>query len=141
MPLHQAATIYSATDALDTLGDRLDRAVLEATTKIKELQAAVTEQARRAEAMEQHVADLERQLAVATAKLAVEMMHSAGLEAQASHLMAVAIEPGVPALAELIEERNLGGKPKSRLSQIYETAFDTKAAELGIEDPARFRLS
>jgi hypothetical protein len=67
------------------------------------------------------------------------MMHSAGLAAQASQMLAVAIEANVPALSELLEEMDVGGTPKSRLAQIYDTAFDAKAAELGIEEPARFR--
>ncbi|EHM01310.1 hypothetical protein HMPREF9946_02047 [Acetobacteraceae bacterium AT-5844] len=117
--------------------DRLDQAVLDVTAKMKELQAIVTEQARRIEAMERQAADLERQHAIAEAKLAVETMHSAGLMAQASHILAVAIEANVPALSELVEENKAGGK--SRLAQIYDGAFDAKAAELGIEDPARFR--
>ncbi|MBC9179283.1 hypothetical protein [Pseudoroseomonas ludipueritiae] len=107
------------------------------TAKMKELRAALTEQSQRAEAMERHAAELERQLAIAEARLAVEMMHSAGLAAQASHLMAAAIEAGVPGLSDLAEEGPAGGQ--GRLAQIYDAAFDAKAAELGIEDPARFR--
>ncbi|MCG7361275.1 hypothetical protein MHZ93_08420 [Roseomonas sp. ACRSG] len=106
------------------------------TAKMKELRVALTEQSQRAEAMERHAAELERQLAIAEARLAVEMMHSAGLAAQASHLMAAAIEAGVPGLSDL-EEGPAGGQ--GRLAQIYDAAFDAKAAELGIEDPARFR--
>jgi hypothetical protein len=138
MSSHHAAT-QSPNDALEGLGDRLDRAVLDVAARMKQLQATATEQALRAEAVERQAMELERQLAVTEAKLAVEMMHSAGLAAQASHMMAVAIEANVPALSELAEERNLGGTPKSRLAEVYEAAFDAKAAELGIEDPARFR--
>jgi hypothetical protein len=139
MSEYPAAMLQSQNNALDGLGDRLDRAVLDVTAKMKELQAGAAEQTRRAEAMERQAADLERQLAIAEAKLAVEMMHSAGLAAQASHMMAVAIEADVPALSELAEERNVGGTLKSRLAEVYEAAFDAKAAELGIEEPARFR--
>jgi hypothetical protein len=135
----QATATQSSHDALSGLGDRLDRAVLDATAKMKQLQAAAAEQARRADAAEGQAAELERQLAVAEAKLAVEMMHSAGLAAQASHIMALAVEAGSPALPALVEEGNADGAPRSRLTQIYEAAFDAKAAELGIEDPARFR--
>jgi hypothetical protein len=141
VPMHpyQPAAMPFPNNALDGLGDRLDRAVLDAAAKMRQLQAAATEQARRAEAMERQAAELERQLAIAEAKLAVERMHSAGLAAQASHMMALAIEADAAALAALAEERDVGGTPKSQLSQVYEAAFDAKAAELGIEDPARFR--
>ncbi|RKK03737.1 hypothetical protein EBE87_02975 [Pseudoroseomonas wenyumeiae] len=106
---------------------------------MKALQAAIAEQTQRADAMQQQAADLELQLAVTEARLAVEMMHAAGLAAQASHMMAVAMEAGVPALSELVDEQEASEAGKSRLAQIYEAAFDAKAAELGIEDPARFR--
>jgi hypothetical protein len=119
--------------------DRLDRAVCDVTAKIKELQATVVEQARRLEAMEHQAAEADRQHAIAEAKLAVETMHAAGLAAQASHMLAVAIEAELPALSALFEERDIGGTAKSRLAEIYDTAFDAQAAELGIEDPARFR--
>lgn len=137
MPSDQAAANPFPNDALSGLGDRLDQALSDVAAKMKELRAALTEQSQRAEAMEQHAAELERQLAIAEARLAVEMMHSAGLAAQASHMMAAAIEAGVPGLSDLAEEGQAGGK--SRLAQIYDAAFDAKAAELGIEDPARFR--
>jgi hypothetical protein len=139
MPPYQATAIQSPNDPLHGLGERLDQAVLDVAAKMKELQATVTGQARQLEAMERQAADLERLLAISEAKLAVEMMHSAGLAAQASHMMAVAIEADVLALSELAEEREVDGVLKSRLAQIYEAAFDMKAAELGIEDPARFR--
>jgi hypothetical protein len=143
VPMHpyQAAAMPFPNNALDGLGDRLDRAVLDATAKMRQLQATAAEQSRRAEAMERHAAELEQQLAITEAKLAVELMHSAGLAAQASHMMALAMEADAAALAGLAEEQDAGGAPKSRLSQIYEAAFDAKAAELGIEDPARFRAA
>lgn len=134
MPSDQAAANPFPQDALDGLGDRLEQALSDVTAKMKELRAALAEQSQRAGVMEQHAAELERQLAIAEARLAVEMMHSAGLAAQASHMMAIAIEAGVPDLAE---EGHAG--EKSRLAQVYDAAFDAKAAELGIEDPARFR--
>jgi hypothetical protein len=136
---YPATTIPFPNDALQGLGDRLDRAVLDVAAKMKELQAIVGAQAQRLEAVERQAADLERELAISEARLAVEMMHSAGLAAQAAHMMAVAIEADMPVLSELTEEREVEGTLKSRLAQIYEAAFDTKAAELGIEDPARFR--
>jgi hypothetical protein len=143
MPEHQAAATPSSKSASDDLEllplDRLDQAALDIAATMEELQAALAEQARRAEVVEQQAADLERQLAIAEAKLAVEAMHSAGLAAQASHMMAVAIEADVLALSELAGEGNGSGTPKSRLTQVYEAAFDAKGAELGIEDPARFR--
>lgn len=139
MPSDQAATNPLPNDALGGLGDRVDRVLSDVTVKMKELHAALTEQTRRAGALEQHAADLEQQLAIAEAKLAVEMMHSAGLAAQASHIMAIAIEAGVPGLSDLAEEGDAGGTMKRRLAEIYDAAFDAKAAELGIEDPARFR--
>jgi hypothetical protein len=107
--------------------------------RVEELRAALAEQIQRAGLMERQAVDLERQLAICEAKLAVEKMHSAGLAAQASHLLAVAIEADVLAPSEVVEEGNTGETPKSRLTQVYDTAFDTKGAELGIEDPARFR--
>lgn len=139
MSTDQAAAIQSPNDALDGLGDRLDRAVLDVAAKLRELRAAVAEQTRRADALEQQAGDLERQLAITEAKLAVETMHSAGLAAQASHMMAVALDADVPALAALAQERDVGGVARSQLALIYDEAFDAKAAELGIEDPARFR--
>jgi paraquat-inducible protein B len=143
MPPNEASATQSPDDAPGGPAllplDRLDRAVLDVTAKLKELQATAAEQARRIEAMERQATDLEQQHAVAEAKLAVEMMHSAGLAAQASQMLAVAIEANVPALSELLEEMDVGGTLKSRLAQIYDTAFDAKAAELGIEEPARFR--
>jgi len=45
------------------------------------VQAALVEQTRRAEVMEQRAAEFEGQLAVVEARLAVEQMHSAGLAA------------------------------------------------------------
>jgi len=139
MSQDQAAASQLPHDTLDGLGDRLDRAVLDVAAKMKALQATIAEQIERADAMQQQAADLELQLSVTEARLAVEMMHAAGLAAQASHMMAVAMEAGVPALSDLVEGQEAGGAGKSRLAQIYEAAFDAKAAELGIEDPARFR--
>ncbi|WP_458095490.1 hypothetical protein [Roseomonas sp. WA12] len=125
--------------ALQGLGDRLEAAVLEATAKVEHLKAALAAQSRQTEALEQQAAELERQLAISEARIAVETMHSAGLAAQASHLMAVAVEADLPALSELMEERTVDGGATTRLTEIYDAAFDAKAAELGIEDPARFR--
>jgi hypothetical protein len=143
MPEHQAATIpflNGTSSGLQRLPlDRLDQVALDIEAKMEELRATLAEQDRRAEALERQAAELERQLAIAEAKLAVETMHSAGLAAQASHMMAIAIEADVPALSELLGEGNGVWAPKSRLTQVYEAAFDAKGAELGIEDPARFR--
>jgi len=142
MPEEQAAAIQSPNSTLGSPGlplDRLERAVLDLAARLEELQATAVERGQHAEAMERQSADLEQKLAVAEARLAVEMMHSAGLAAQASHLMAIAAEAGLPALSELVEERDAGGAPRSRLAEIYAAAFDAKAADLGIEDPARFR--
>jgi hypothetical protein len=143
MPEPQAATIPSpkgAPNGLERLPlNRLDQAVRDMATKMKELRAALMEQERRADVAERQAAELERQLAIAEAKLAVETMHSAGLAAQASHMMAIAIEADVLALSELPEDGHGGVAPKSRLTQVYDAAFDAKGAELGIEDPAQFR--
>ena len=138
---HASNTAGFRHDVLSGLGDRLDHAVQDATVRMQALQASVVQQTRRAEAAEHRAADLEQHLAVAEAKLAVEAMHAAGLAAQASHLMAIAADAAIPALAELLAEQNLDGGAKSRLTQVYDQAFDTKAAELGIEDPARFRAA
>ncbi|MCR0982538.1 hypothetical protein [Roseomonas populi] len=124
--------------------DRLDEAVLAIAARMEEAQAAAGEQALRADRLERQVVELERQLAIAEAKLAVETMHSAGLAAQASHLLAVAVEADVFALPELLGEPRNGeqkneGAPKGRLAQIYDAAFDAKGADLGIEEPGRFR--
>lgn len=132
---HSATTTSSP---LGGLGERLEEAALEATTTIRLLQDALAGQRRRVEALEARAADLEHQVAVADARLAVETMHAAGLAAQASHLMAVAVEAGLPAMADLMEE-GTEDRPRSRLAGIYDLAFDAKAAELGIEDPTRFR--
>lgn len=143
MSTDQAPAILSSDDVRSSAEhlplDRLDQAVLDVTAKMKELQATIAEQARRLATMEQQMAELERQGAVTEAKLAVETMHSAGLTAQASHMLTLAIDAEVPALAALLEESPGEGAPKSQLAQIYDEAFDAKAAELGIEDPARFR--
>ncbi|WP_159350616.1 hypothetical protein [Roseomonas harenae] len=143
MPEPQAATIPSpkgASNGLERLPlNRLDQAVRDMAAKMEELRAALMEQERRADVAERQAAELERQLAIAEAKLAVETMHSAGLAAQASHMMAIAIEADVLALSDLSGEGNGGVAPKSRLTQVYEAAFDAKGAELGIEDPAQFR--
>lgn len=117
----------------------MEAAVLEAAAKVAQLKAALAAQTRQTEALEQQAAELERQLAISEARIAVETMHSAGLAAQASHLMAVAVEADLPALSELMEERTVDGGTTTRLTEIYDAAFDAKAAELGIEDPARFR--
>lgn len=118
--------------------DRLDEAVLDLSARMERLGAAAAEQARRADATETRAAALERELAISEAKLAVEMMHSAGLAAQASHLMALAMEAGLLPPPELTGEAD-GGGAKGRLAQVYAEAFDARGAELGIEDPARFR--
>jgi hypothetical protein len=129
----QALATHVPNDAVD----RLDQAVLDVTARLKRLQAVATSQARQAETLRQQAAELERQLAIAEVKLAVEMMHSAGLAAQASHLMAAAIEAGTPGLSE---PNPVGsGMLTDRLAEIYNAAFDGKAVELGVEDPARFR--
>ncbi|MBP0445106.1 hypothetical protein J8J14_09965 [Roseomonas sp. SSH11] len=142
MPQLQAAAIPSPMRAAGSLEllplDRLDEAVLGAAERMRQLQAALGEQARRAEALEQQALDLERQLAVAEARLAVEMMHSAGLTAQASHMLALGIESDVLSPSELAQYGN-DTSPKSRLTEVYEAAFDAKGAELGIDEPARFR--
>ncbi|MXP62126.1 hypothetical protein E0493_02005 [Roseomonas sp. M0104] len=113
--------------------------MLDLAARLEELRNAFAAQTGRADALERQATDLERQLAIAEARLAVEMMHSAGLAAQASHLMAVAAEADLPGLAGLVEAGSVGGAATSRLAEIYAAAFDAKAAELGIEDPARFR--
>lgn len=114
-----------AGDAFATLERRLDRAVLDVTARLQALQATLA-------ARTEQAAELERQLAVSEARLAVEMMHSAGLTAQASQLMAMALDAGVTGLDDA---------PDGPLARIYDAAFDAKAAELGIEDPARFRAA
>lgn len=143
MPEKQDTTIPQTegmSDGLELLPlDRLDRAVLGLVAKVEELRAAAAEHARHADLIEQQAADLERQLAIAEAKLAVETMHSAGLAAQASHLLAVAIEANVLAAPKLVGEGNGDQAPRTQLTLVYEAAFDAKGAELGIEDPSRFR--
>ena len=146
MPEHQAMKAPSQERAQASLAslpvNRLEAAVAAVTAKVDELQAAAAGQAQRADSLERQVAALDQQLAVAEAKLAVETMHSAGLAAQASHLLAVAVEAGLPALQELVGEDEAGeAMPKGRLAQLYEEAFDAKGAELGIEAPGRFRAS
>jgi hypothetical protein len=118
--------------------DRLDRVVQNAAAKMEALQAALAEQLQRVGAMEQQAVDLERQLAVAEARLAIEMMHSAGLAAQASHMLALGIETNVLTPSQLALNGN-GVASKSRLALVYEEAFDAKGTELGVEDPVRFR--
>ncbi|MBP0495501.1 hypothetical protein [Roseomonas indoligenes] len=143
MPEHQAAVppstggVQVSLDALPV--SRLEEAVLAITARMDELRAAAAEQRLRADGLERQVAAFEQQLAIAEAKLAVETMHSAGLAAQASHLLAVAVEAGVPALQKLIGGDEAGEVPKGRLAQIYDEAFDAKGADLGIEEPGRFR--
>lgn len=144
MSEHQATTAPSPERAqvgLDLLAlNRLEDAAAAVTARMDELRAAAAGQALRADGLEQQVAALEHQLAMAEAKLAVEAMHSAGLAAQASHLLAIAVEAGLPALPELVGEDGAGGMPSGRLAQIYGEAFDAKGAELGIEEPGRFRV-
>jgi len=125
-----AATIPFLDDALGGIEERMEQAVADTAARLRALRGVLAEQSRRLDAAERQSAALERQLAVAEAKLAVESMHAAGLAAQASHLMALALEAGVPALDEA------QGGP---LAGVYDAAFDARAAELGIEDPARFR--
>ncbi|ONG58102.1 hypothetical protein BKE38_03585 [Pseudoroseomonas deserti] len=84
------------------------------------------------EAQTVRATSLERELAVTEAKLLVETMHSAGLAAQATHLLAVGPE------AALAEAEDHAGQ--TMLSVVYEQAFDAKGRELGVEDPARFRV-
>lgn len=142
MPEHSAAASpfsNRATRGSDRLAlDRLDRAVQHAAAKMEALLAALAEQRQRADTMEQHAVDLEQQLAVAEARLAVEMMHSAGLSAQASHMLALGIEADMLTSSELAGA-GTAGTQKSRLALVYEEAFDAKGTELGIEDPGRFR--
>lgn len=142
MPEHPAAASPSsnrATSGLEILPlERLDRAVQHAAVKMEALQAALAEQLQRADALERQAVDLERQLAVAEARLAVEMMHSAGLAAQASHMLALGIETDLLTPSEWEVDGN-GGASKSRLALVYEKAFDAKGTELGVDDPGRFR--
>ncbi|WP_419900843.1 hypothetical protein [Roseomonas sp. USHLN139] len=84
------------------------------------------------EAQTVRATSLERELAVTEARLLVETMHSAGLAAQATHLLAVGPE------AALAEAEGHAGQ--TMLSVVYEQAFDAKGRELGVEDPARFRV-
>ena len=75
---------------------------------------------------------LERELAVTEARLLVETMHSAGLSAQATHLLAVGAEAALgPADAH---------GEKTILAVVYEQAFDAKGLELGVAEPASFRI-
>ncbi|WP_338664912.1 hypothetical protein VQH23_07000 [Pararoseomonas sp. SCSIO 73927] len=136
MPEQQAA--QSGLDLLPV--GRLEEAAAAVTARVDALRAAAAGQALRADGLEGQVAALEQQLAVAEARLAVETMHSAGLTAQASHLLAVAVEAGLPAMQELVGEDGAGGMPKGRLARIYDEAFDARGAELGIEAPGRFRV-
>lgn len=128
MAEHASDLIQSQHEALSRIEDRLDQAARDAAARLRALQATAAEQTLRAEAAERQAAALEQQLAVAEARWAVEAMHAAGLAAQAAHLMALALGAGLPDLAE-----------EAPLAGIYDAAFDAKAAELGIEDPARFR--
>jgi hypothetical protein len=142
MPEHPAAATPSSnrvTSGLEIFPlDRLERAVQHAAAKMEALQAALAEQLHRADTMERQAVDLERQLAIAEARLAVEMMHSAGLAAQASHMLALGIETDVLTPSDLAVNGN-GGASKSQLALVYEEAFDAKGTELGVEDPGRFR--
>jgi len=111
---------------------RLERTAEELARQEAELQAVLRRRTREA-------VDLERQLAVAEARAAVESMHAAGLAAQAAHLLALGAE--APSALEPSGELDKEGKPKTRLTLVYEAAFDAKGAELGIDDPVRFRDS
>ncbi|MCQ4162944.1 hypothetical protein NON00_23885 [Roseomonas sp. GC11] len=77
-------------------------------------------------------AALERELAMAEARLMVETMHSAGLAAQATHLLSVGAEQALSPAGE-------GGK--TVLTLVYEQAFDSKGRELGVPSPESFRAA
>ncbi|MFC3127600.1 hypothetical protein ACFOD4_21255 [Pseudoroseomonas globiformis] len=98
--------------------------------RIGELQAALATERGRA-------LELERQLGLAEARLAVEAMHSAGLAAQAAHLLGLGT--AAPEAAEPSGETYVDGTPKSRLALIYEAAFDAQGRDMGIDAPERFR--
>lgn len=84
---------------------------------------------------ETRMAALERQLAETEARLLLEMMHSEGLAAQATELAAAGAEAAnVPT-----GEHYADGTPKTRLTAVYEAAFDAKGHELGVERPESFR--
>ncbi|MFH5923126.1 hypothetical protein [Roseomonas xinghualingensis] len=121
--------------AFHALGEqvaRLERTAEELAHQEAELRAVLQRRTREA-------VDLERQLAVAEARAAVESMHAAGLAAQTAHLLALGAE--APSALEPTGELDREGTPKTRLTLVYEAAFDAKGAELGIDDPVRFRAS
>lgn len=84
---------------------------------------------------EARLAEMEQQLSVAEARLALEKMHAEGLSAQASLLLA----EGLASAGEPTDALDAEGLPKTRLTLAYEAAFDAKGEALGIVDPARFR--
>lgn len=139
MPERPPAERSAGNDAVGGLEalplSRLDQAVADAAARIEALSAVSDEQIRRAERAEEQAAALERELALCEARLAVETRHAAGLAAQASHLMAIAIEAQALPAADLTGDE----ATKGRLAQIYDDAFDAKGAELGIDEPVRFR--
>ncbi|WBV43545.1 hypothetical protein [Pseudoroseomonas cervicalis] len=92
--------------------------------------AAATLRQERDAARERALA-MEQELARTEARLLVETMHSAGLAAQATHLLAVGADAAL-APAE-------GEAEKTVLTLIYERAFDAKGAELGVPEPSAFR--
>lgn len=84
---------------------------------------------------ERRVAALEQQLAQTEARLLLEMMHSEGLAAQATELAAIGTEAAnIPTGTHYAD-----GTPKTRLTLVYEQAFDAKGRELGVEQPETFR--
>lgn len=106
----------------------LEEAAEALARRAAELRAALAER-------EQRLAALEQQLARTEARLLLEMMHSEGLAAQATELAAIGTEAAnTPTGAHYAD-----GTPKTRLTAIYEAAFDAKGRELGVERPESFR--
>ncbi|NUB24722.1 hypothetical protein [Azospirillum brasilense] len=92
----------------------------------------------RAREWKSYAQELEAQVEGLMKKLAAEQMHSAGLRASLDAMKAT--HPTSPVLSP-VGERYQDGRPKSKLSKIYEEAYDKKGRELGITNPEAYRAN
>jgi len=82
------------------------------------------------------IKSLRRQVEVLQAALIKEIAHSAGVTAQ---FMTMWERHNDPALHKPTGLSLPDGRPQKVITTIYEKAFDTKARELGVEDPKQIR--
>jgi len=92
----------------------------------------------RAREWKSYAQELEAEIEGLMKKLAVEQMHTEGLKAALNCMKAQHTDSP---MLRLNGERFKDGDPKTRLTKVYEEAFDKKGRELGIATPAVYRAN